>query len=35
MVFNVATFLTVLVMGKKCLGAEEPAWEFFVDHYIF
>jgi hypothetical protein len=35
MVFNVATFLTVLVVGEKCLRAEEPAWEGFVDHHIF
>jgi hypothetical protein len=35
MVFNLATFLTVLVVGEKCLRAEEPAWEVFMDHHIF
>jgi hypothetical protein len=28
MVFNFASLLTVLVMGKKCLGAKESTWEW-------
>jgi hypothetical protein len=34
MVFNVASLPTVLVMGKKRLGAKEPAWEGLVDQNI-
>jgi hypothetical protein len=34
MVFNFASLLTVLVVGKKCLGAKESTWEGFVDQNI-
>jgi hypothetical protein len=34
MVFNVASLPTVLVMGKKCLGAKEPTWEGLVGQNI-
>jgi hypothetical protein len=35
MVFKIASLLTILVMGKKFLGAEESARKVFVDQNIF
>jgi hypothetical protein len=34
MVFDFASLLTVLVVGKKCLGAKESTWEGLVDQNI-
>jgi hypothetical protein len=31
-ILKLASLLTVFVVGKKCLGAEEPAWEILMDH---
>jgi hypothetical protein len=35
MVFKITSLLTILVMGKKRLGAEKSAWKVFVDQNIF
>jgi hypothetical protein len=34
-ILKFASLLTVSVIGKECLGAEEPAWKILMDHNVF